>query len=96
MELNHIETEFSDDDIILIGLASQETWLHRNKTGNRLLNNVSKRDIESSDKNLIKADKKGRLISNDGEMPFANYVKIDNSNLSPDVVAKMLKNKLLL
>ncbi len=27
------------------------------------------------------------------EIPFENYMKIDNTNLAPDVVAQMIKNK---
>lgn len=34
-----------------------------------------------------------RLVSNDGEMPFENYMKIDNSDLAPDVVAGMIKER---
>ena len=74
-------------------VASQEIRLQRNKTENRLLNKATKRDIEKSDKHLIDVDKKVRLVSNDGEVPFENYIKIDNSNLSPDIVAKMIKEE---
>ena len=74
-------------------VAPQEIRLQRNKTENRLLNKASKRDIEKSDKHLIDVDKKVRLVSNDGEIPFENYIKIDNSNLSPDIAAKMIKEK---
>ena len=76
--------------------ASQEIRLQRNNTENRLLNKATKRDIEKSSKNLIDADKKARFISNDGEIPFDNLIKIDNSNIAPDVVAKMIKGKFLL
>lgn len=27
------------------------------------------------------------------ELPFGNYVKIDNTNLSPDIVAGMIKER---
>jgi len=74
-------------------IASQEIRLQRNNTENRLLNKPTKRDIEKSNKNLIDADKKARFISNDGEIPFKNFIKIDNSNIAPDVVAKMIKEK---
>jgi hypothetical protein len=74
-------------------VASQEIRLQRNKTENRLLHKPTKRDIENSDKHLIDVDKKVRLVSNDGEILLENYIKIDNSNLSPDIVAKMIKEK---
>lgn len=39
-----------------------------------------------------KASEKYRLNSYDGEdLPFESYIKIDNTHLSPDVVAKMIK-----
>jgi len=32
-------------------------------------------------------------ISYDGEVPFENYMKIDNSELSSEEVARMIKEK---
>ena len=74
-------------------VAPQEIRLQRNATENRLLHKPSKRDIEASN-NRIKnnEDAKYRLVSHDGEMPFENYMKIDNSQLSPEAVAEMIKN----
>ena len=46
-----------------------------------------------SNQRLINADTKYRLESFDGEIPFDNYIKIDNSKLPPDVVAKMIQEK---
>jgi len=40
---------------------------------------------------LIGNDGKYRLVSNDGEIPFDNYIKIDNSYISPDIVAQKIK-----
>ncbi|WP_026399492.1 AAA family ATPase [Acholeplasma equifetale] len=72
--------------------ASQETRLYRNKTENRLKHKPSKRDIELSDKRLLDEDSKYRLNSYDGEIPFKNYLKINNENLSPsEVVQKIIK-----
>jgi len=97
--LNHITGIFEEvgAEIYFVELvASQETRLHRNKTENRLQHKISKRDIEKSDENLIYADTKGRFASNDEEISFDNYLKIDNSNLTPDTVAVMIKEKFLL
>lgn len=77
-------------------VASREIRLQRNKTENRLRNKASKRDIEISEQRINDADNNYRLESFDGEIKFENYLKIDNSNLSPDVVAKMIKEKFLL
>jgi len=77
-------------------VASQEIRLQRNITENRLKNKASKRDIDFSNQILIDDDKKYRCVSNDGEIPFDNYIKIDNTNLAPDVVAKMIKERFML
>jgi hypothetical protein len=74
-------------------VASQEIRLQRNATENRLLHKATKRDIDVSNKRLLNEDTNYRLVSQDGEIPFENYMKIDNSNLLPDVVAMMIKDK---
>jgi len=92
--LNHITNFFKEvnAEIYYVELiASQEIRLHRNSTENRLRNKPTKRDIEKSNKNLIDADKKARFISNDDEISFKNYIKIDNTDISADVVATMIK-----
>jgi len=73
-------------------VASQEIRLERNGTENRLHHKASKRDIEVSNARLLFEDANYRLFSDDGEIPFENYMKIDNSNLEPDVVAQMIKD----
>ena len=84
-------------DIYCVELtAPQEIRLQRNNSENRLLNKATKRDIEKSNQNLIYADEKARFVSNDGEIPFENFIKIDNINIAPDVAAKMIKEKFLL
>ena len=74
-------------------VAPREIRLERNITENRLQNKASKRDIEVSNQRLINDDTKYRLESFDGEIPFDNYIKIDNSKLPPNVVAKMIQEK---
>jgi len=81
-------------DIYYVELvAPQEIRLQRNATENRLNNKASKRDIEVSNTRLQGEDANYRLVSNEGEIPFDNYVKIDNSHLMPDVVANMIKEE---
>lgn len=74
-------------------VAPREVRLERNKTENRLLNKASKRDVELSNQRLLSDDARYRLESMDGEIPFENYMKIDNSNLEPAVVAQMIKER---
>ena len=80
------------DEVYCIELiASQEVRLERNKTENRLINKASKRDIEASNKRVLKEDLH-RLVSNEGEIPFKNYLRINNDNIEAKDVAKMIKD----
>lgn len=85
---------FKDAEIYYVELvAPQEIRLKRNKTENRLKNKPSKRNLELSEYLLVHDDENNRLESLDGEIPFENYIKIDNSNLSPDSAAKIIKER---
>ena len=72
-------------------IADQQIRLQRNKTANRLAHKPSKRDLERSQQRLLADDEKYRLVSNPGEIPFENYLRIDNSHLEPEVVAQMIR-----
>ncbi len=74
-------------------VASHKVRLERNATENRLLQKASKRNVELSNQRLISDDTQYRLERLDGEIPFDNYMKIDNTNLAPDVVAQMIKKR---
>lgn len=92
--IEHIKEIFKGADIYYIELvASQEIRLKRNVTENRLKNKPSKRNIESSNQRLINDDHEHRLVSKEGEIPFENYIKIDNSNISARETAKIIKEK---
>jgi hypothetical protein len=81
-------------DIYFVELvASKEVRLQRNVTENRLKNKSSKRDIEVSNQRILNDDSKYRCVSNEGEITFDNYLKIDNSLLSADAVAQMIKER---
>ena len=88
----HVASKF--DDVYCVELiADQSVRLERNKTENRLRNKASKRDIAASDRRVLNEDANHRLISLPGEIPFENYLRIDNTNIEPNVVAKMIKEK---
>ena len=72
-------------------VADQAVRLQRNHTENRLLNKASKRDLAVSDDRILREETKYRLESKEGEIPFPNYLRIDNTNLEPEVVAQMIK-----
>ena len=71
-------------------IAPQEVRLQRNNTENRLRNKASKRDLDFSTKCILQEDENYRLVSREGEIPFANYLRIDNSNLSPEDTANRI------
>lgn len=73
-------------------VAPQEIRLQRNETPNRLTHKASKRDLEASRQRLLRDDEAHRLESLPGEIHFENYMRIDNSNLAPDVVAAMIRD----
>lgn len=81
------ETEFYYVELV----ADQKTRLERNKTENRLQNKASKRDLEASDARLIRDDARYRLESLPGELPFGNYIRIDNTDLPPEKAANQIK-----
>lgn len=94
--VEHVTNIFrkSGADVYYIELvAPQEIRLQRNITENRLNHKASKQDIEISNQRLINDDKNYRCVSNDGEIPFENYIKIDNSNLSAELVATIIKER---
>jgi len=94
--IHHITKIFKEAnaEIYIVELiASQEIRLERNKTENRLHHKATKRDIIKSQENLLNADTIGRFESHEGEIPFENYVKINNSNLAPHTVATVIKEK---
>ncbi len=76
--------------------ADYDLRIERNKTDNRLLHKSTKRDINKSEEIFHRLESKYRLNSFEGEIDKKNYIKINNSNLSPDTVAKVIKEKFVL
>lgn len=74
-------------------IAPQEIRLERNRTENRLRNKPSKRDLESSDRRLLNDDANYRIVSYEGEIPFENYLRIDNSHMAPDEAARRIRER---
>ena len=67
-----------------------EVRLQRNTTPNRLQHKPSKRNIEDSEKRLLASLEKLRLNSVEGEIERQNYIKINNTNMSPEEVAEKI------
>lgn len=97
--INEVENLFESRgaEIYYVELeANYDLRLERNKTENRLLNKPTKRNLEHSEYMFKKLESKYRLNSLEGEISKRNYMKINNTNISPDIVAQMIKNKFAL
>jgi len=71
--------------------ADYNLRLERNKTENRLLHKPSKRDLERSEMLFKSIEEKYRLNSLPGEIKEEHYLRIDNTALSPEEAAKIIK-----
>ncbi len=73
--------------------ADVKERIERNKHPHRLKHKPTKRNLERSEKDLKDSMKKHRLSSKNGEIKRENYIRIDNTNLSPEETAKKIKEK---
>ena len=81
-------------EIVMVELeAPLEVRLKRNATENRLLHKPTKRNLEWSNNDVLDGDKNHRLNSLPGEITEENYLRIDNSELSAEAVAVMIKER---
>lgn len=92
--MEHLREIFKGADIYYAELvAPQKVRLQRNATENRLKHKPSKRNLEWSNEMIIESDLENRLESYDGEVPYENYIKIDNTNLSAAETAKIIRDR---
>lgn len=83
-----------DGDFYIVELETTlEERLKRNKTENRLKHKPTKRDLKFSENELLKSLDKHRLNSYPGEIKEENYLRIDNTNISAENVAKLIKER---
>jgi len=73
--------------------ADYELRIERNKTENRLFNKPTKRNLEKSETLFRSLESKYRLNSYEGEITKGNYIRINNTELSPEEAALIVKNK---
>lgn len=67
--------------------------LMRNKNPHRLAHKPTKRDLEFSERDLLKTMENHRLNSLEGEIDHPQYLRINNTKLDPVTVAQMIKEK---
>lgn len=73
--------------------ADIDTRIERNKTEHRLNHKPVKRNLDWSEKELLDSTEKYRLNSRDWELNFENYIRINNTNISPADVAKIIVDR---
>lgn len=73
--------------------ADYDIRIERNKTENRLLNKPTKRNLEKSETLFRNLEMEYRLNSYESEITKTNYIKINNTDLLPEKVASIIKNK---
>ena len=73
--------------------ADLEERIDRNKSPHRLEHKPTKRNVEWSEANLKKTMQRYRLNSINGEIKRESYLRINNTNVSAEEVAKMIKDK---
>lgn len=83
------DTEFYYVELV----AEQIERIARNKTENRLNHKASKRNLDFSHRLLMETDEHYRCESYESEIPFDNYIKIDNTYLSTDEVVGLIREK---
>ncbi len=90
--VEHVKQIFKDAEIYYVELvADRSVRLERNRTENRLKHKASKRNLEMSEAILLNDDRKYRCESREGEIPFENYLRIDNTDLSAEEAAQRIK-----
>lgn len=74
--------------------TSLEERLRRNRTENRLKYKPLKRYVEVSEREILETDKTDQLNSQKRPSGLHHYLKIDNTNLSAEEVAKQIQEKM--
>lgn len=82
-----------DEDVYYVELiAPQEVRLQRNVTENRLKHKASKRDVEASNARLLRDDASWRCVSRPGEIPFPNYLRLENTEIPAAEAARIIRD----
>ncbi len=70
-----------------------EERLRRNKTLERISEKPSKQDLLLSEKRLLQIEEKHVMNTNNDFYYKENYIKIDNTKLEADIVAKIIRDE---
>ena len=79
-------------DIYFVELETEiNVRIERNKSPHRLAHKPSKRNYKETERGLLDGDTE-RRNSFDGEIKERNYIRINNTKIEPDKVAKTIKD----
>ncbi len=90
--VRHISSLFHENHYVEL-CADKAIRLERNKTENRLLHKPTKRDLAFSEGLFHTTEEKYRLNTLKGETVFPNMLRIDNTFLSPEETARIIKER---
>lgn len=71
-------------------IAPLSVRLERNRMESRLKEKPSKRDAAQDLPRFMYAENNYRCVSEPGEVPYERYLRIDNTNLSPEAAAELI------
>ena len=97
MYLKEIQNLLDDyhQEILFVELkTSLEERLRRNRTEDRLKYKPLKRNFEVSEREILETDKTDQLNSQKQPSGLHHYLKINNTNLSAEEVAKQIQEKM--
>lgn len=84
--------ESAGNEVYFVELEAElETRVERNKEASRLEQKPTKRNVAESERELRASMETLRLNSVEGEIERENYIRIDNTDLKPDEVAKLIR-----
>lgn len=84
---------FNNELYIVELVTDLNTRLERNVSEHRLEVKPTKRDINKSKEDILSSLEQYRLVSNEGEVKYPNYIKIDNTDLTPEEVVDIIVSK---
>ena len=93
-EIQNLLDEYHQEILFVELETSLEERLRRNRTENRLKHKPLKRHIEVSEREILETDKTDQLNSQKRPSGLHHYLKIDNTNLSAEEVAKQIQEKM--
>lgn len=91
--VKHIFEPYGTEFYYVELIAPLEVRLQRNREESRLQAKPSKRNVARSDQRLVYEAQHYRLVSHEGEIPFENYLRIENADIPPEKAAQIIQER---